>query len=110
MKLSELSQKIQKANASLQELSDSCNELNKTMLRAVGFNMRKKNNVSCPKCNSLNVAPLGDSKKGFSFGKAIGGGLLIGGVGTMAGFIGKKRGNNFYCQDCGSIYTVKFKK
>ena len=98
MKLRELTQKIQEASASLQEFSDSWNELSKTML--------------CPKCDSLNVAPIGESKKGFSVGKAIGGGVLTGGlgIGTMAGFIGKKRGNNFYCQDCGNIYTVKYKK
>ena len=110
MKLNDLSQKIQKANNSLKEFSDSCNELSKTMFRAAGFKTKKKNNVSCPKCDSLNVVPIGESKKGFSMGKAIGGGILTGGIGTMAGFIGKKRGNNFYCQDCGNIYTVKFKK
>lgn len=110
MKLRELAQKIQEASASLQEFHDSCNELNKTMLRSVGIRKKEKNNVRCPKCGSLNVAPIGESKKGFSVGKAIGGGVLTGGLGTMAGFIGKKRGNNFYCQDCGNIYTVKYKK
>lgn len=110
MKLRELTQKIQEASASLQEFHDSCNELNKTMLRSVGIRKKEKNNVRCPKCGSLNVAPIGESKKGFSVGKAIGGGVLTGGLGTMAGFIGKKRGNNFYCQDCGNIYTVKYKK
>lgn len=110
MKLSELSQKIKKANDSLKEFSDSCTELSKTMLRSAGIQKKEKNNVRCPKCGSLNVAPIGESKKGFSVGKAIGGGVLTGGIGTMAGFIGKKRGNNFYCQDCGNIYTVKYKK
>lgn len=110
MKLRELTQKIQEASASLQEFSDSCNELSKTMLRSAGIKKREKNNVRCPKCDNLNVAPIGESKKGFSVGKAIGGGVLTGGLGTMAGFIGKKRGNNFYCQDCGNIYTVKYKK
>ena len=112
MKLSELSQKIKKANDSLKEFSDSCNELSKTMLRPAGIQKKEKNNVRCPKCGNLNVAPIGESKKGFSVGKAIGGGVLTGGlgIGTMAGFIGKKRGNNFYCQDCGNIYTVKYKK
>lgn len=110
MKLRELAQKIQEVSTSLQEFHDSCNELNKTMLRSVGIQKKEKNNVRCPKCGSLNVAPIGESKKGFSVGKAIGGGVLTGGLGTMAGFIGKKRGNNFYCQDCGNIYTVKYKK
>ena len=45
MKLSELSQKIQKANNSLKEFSDSCNELSKTMLRSAGIKKREKNKV-----------------------------------------------------------------
>lgn len=42
MKLSELSQKIQKANNSLKEFSDSCNELSKTMLRSAGIKKEEK--------------------------------------------------------------------
>lgn len=63
MKLSELSQKIKKANDSLKEFSDSCNKLSKTMLQSAGIQKKEKNNVRCPKCGSLNVAPIGESKK-----------------------------------------------
>lgn len=65
MKLSELSQKIKKANDSLKEFSDSCNKLSKTMLQSAGIQKKEKNNVRCPKCGSLNVAPIGESKKAF---------------------------------------------
>ena len=63
--------------------------------------------AKCPKCKSLNVAPMGINKKGFSVGKAVGGYILTGGIGTMAGFIGKKKGYDFYCMDCGKTFTVK---
>ncbi len=50
---------------------------------------------------------MGTNKKGFSVGKAVGGYILTGGIGTMAGFIGKKKGYDFYCMDCGKTFTVK---
>lgn len=50
--------------------------------------MAKK--VKCPKCKSLNVQLLGQDRKGFSVGKAIGGAILTGGIGTLAGFVEKK--------------------
>ena len=64
-------------------------------------------NVKCPKCGSLDVVPLGQDKKGFSVGKMVGGGLLLGGVGLAAGFIGKKGKYQLYCQNCGHRYEVK---
>ena len=40
---------------------------------------------SCPKCSSTSIT---DHKRGFGLGKALVGGVLTGGVGLLAGFIG----------------------
>jgi transposase-like protein len=63
--------------------------------------------AKCPNCKSINIEPVGENKKGFSVGKAIVGGVLTGGIGTLAGFVGKKKGYDFICKDCGRIFTVK---
>ena len=63
--------------------------------------------VKCPKCKSLNVALLGQDRKGFSMGKMVGGAVLTGGIGALAGFIGKKGKYQFYCQDCGKRFEHK---
>ena len=48
-----------------------------------------------------------NDRKGFSFGKAAGGVLLTGGVGSLAGFAGKKgKYDIWHCKDCGK----RFKK
>ena len=47
--------------------------------------------MRCPKCKSTNIQVLGERRKGFSIGKAIGGALLTNGIGLLAGFAGKKR-------------------
>lgn len=67
--------------------------------------MAKK--VKCPKCKSLNVQLLGQDRKGFSVGKAIGGAILTGGIGTLAGFVGKKGKYDMFCGDCGHRFQVK---
>ena len=61
----------------------------------------------CPKCKSTNIQVLGERRKGFSVGKAIGGGLLTGGIGLLAGFTGKKGKFEVFCQDCGHRWKVK---
>ncbi|PWT35762.1 hypothetical protein DKZ22_10920 [Limosilactobacillus reuteri] len=61
--------------------------------------------MKCPKCRSTNVQPLGVHKKGFSVGKAIGGAVLTGGVGAVAGFLGKNTNQtDFVCMDCGKQF------
>ena len=40
--------------------------------------------MQCPKCKSTDIEVLGQKKKGFSVGKAFGGALLTGGIGTLA--------------------------
>lgn len=64
--------------------------------------------VKCPKCESLDLGIIGDDKKGFSVGKAIGGTILSGGVGALAGFIGTSGKHNLWrCRNCGNEFETK---
>lgn len=61
--------------------------------------------LKCPYCGSTSIQPLGQHKKGFSVGKAVGGVVLTGGVGALAGFAGKKTGQtDFVCMSCGKQF------
>ncbi len=66
-----------------------------------------KNAIKCPYCNSKNVQFMQQNKKGFSVGKAVGGAVLTGGIGTLAGFAGKKGKKQWHCQECGNIFETK---
>lgn len=55
------------------------------------------NTARCPKCGSTSLATV---KKGFGVGKAITGGILVGGIGLLAGFIGKNK-LEVVCLNCG---------
>ncbi len=74
-------------------------------------NMKNKNpaakNADCPACGSANVRALGENKEAFSVGKAVGGMVLVGGIGALAGFAGKKNGYDVVCGDCGHRFLVK---
>ena len=63
--------------------------------------------IKCPKCKSTNIQVMGNHRKGFSVGKAIGGALLIGRIGTLAGFAGKKGKYEVFCMNCGHRWKVK---
>lgn len=63
--------------------------------------------IKCPKCNSTNVQFMQQDKKAFSVGKAVGGTVLTGGVGALAGFAGKKGKKQWFCQNCNSIFETK---
>lgn len=56
----------------------------------------------CPKCMSISVQPI---KKGFSLGKAVVGGVLTGGIGILAGAIGKNK-IDMYCMKCGNKFKA----
>lgn len=72
--------------------------------------------IKCPRlrCRSTNVIPV-DTKKKFSFSKAIVGntvGGLIGGptgaiLGGAVGIKGKNGKTKFVCQNCGKVFEVK---
>lgn len=76
--------------------------------------MAKK--IKCPSllCGSTNVIPV-DTKKKFSFGKAIVGntvGFALGGpvggvIGAATGIKGKNGKTKFICQECGKVFEVK---
>lgn len=40
-----------------------------------------------------------NNRKSFSVNKAVGGAALTGGIGTLAGFAGKKGKDQWFCQD-----------
>ena len=62
----------------------------------------------CPLCGSTDLQVTGgNNKKDFSLGKAVGGALLVGGVGALAGFLGEGSDKaDILCMNCG----LKFKK
>lgn len=57
--------------------------------------------IICPRCHSSNVRT---GKKGFGLGKAAIGGLILGPVGLLGGFIGKNQ-LKFTCNNCGSTWS-----
>lgn len=63
--------------------------------------------VKCPQCKSIKTEYLGQNKKGFSVGKAVLGGMLTAGVGTLAGFAGKKGKYTWHCNECGCMFETK---
>mgnify|MGYP001089561492 FL=1 len=57
--------------------------------------------VRCPRCRSTQLSA---NKKGFGLGKAAAGGLLLGPVGLLGGFLGSSK-VKITCLKCG--YTWK---
>ncbi|MED4228357.1 TerD family protein [Neobacillus cucumis] len=57
--------------------------------------------IMCPRCHSTNVST---GKKGFGIGKAAIGGLILGPVGLLGGFLGKNQ-LKFTCNHCGSSWS-----
>lgn len=63
--------------------------------------------LKCPKCKSTNIQVVGQNRKAFSVGKAVAGGLLTGGIGTLVGFAGKKGKTECFCTECGKRFKIK---
>ena len=61
--------------------------------------------IKCPKCGSTQLIA---NKKGFSLGKAAVGGLLLGGVGLLAGAIGNNNIVRYICTDKLQFYGHLF--
>ncbi|WP_040209620.1 TerD family protein [Neobacillus jeddahensis] len=57
--------------------------------------------IVCPRCHSTNVRT---GKKGFGLGKAAIGGLILGPVGLLGGFIGKNQ-LKLTCNSCGNSWS-----
>lgn len=80
-------------------------KLQKNQLKIQKYQLKNRSKIKCPKCRSTNVQPLGVHKKGFSVGKAVGGTILVGGVGSLAGFAGKRsKKTDFVCMNCGKQF------
>lgn len=58
--------------------------------------------IRCPKCSSDQIFA---GKKGFSGGKAVGGALVLGPLGILAGLHGSKK-INLTCLNCGHEWLV----
>src|SRR5699024_9259361 len=76
--------------------------------QSVGIQLNN-NTIHCPKCHSTDVNFMDNKRKDFSVGKAIGGAVLTGGVGTLAGFAGKKGNDRWHCSNCGNVFEQKMK-
>lgn len=57
--------------------------------------------ISCIRCGSANVR---SGEKGFGIGKAAIGGLILGPIGLLGGFIGKNQ-LKFTCNNCGNSWS-----
>lgn len=56
--------------------------------------------ASCPVCGEKYGWKIVDSgSKGFSFGKAVAGAVLVGPVGLVGGALGKKKAT-YFCKKC----------
>jgi tellurium resistance protein TerD len=63
---------------------------------------RMKTEIRCPKCGSNQLAA---GSKGFGLGKAAAGGLLLGPVGLLSGFIGSGQ-VTLSCLRCGNRWKA----
>ena len=76
--------------------------------RASILRAKLKERMKCPRCGSQNIQMVGTHKQGFSVGKAVGGAILTGGVGSLIGFAGKQTDkSDWVCLDCGKSFTIK---
>ena len=88
--------------------SSEVNEIRVDKMEELQEKKRALKAPHCPKCKSTNIQILDNKKKAFSVGKAVGGAALTGGVGTIAGFAGK-RGKKYQaiCLNCGKSFDIK---
>jgi hypothetical protein len=90
------------------DLKNQVNEINDTndaktkAIKDKKIAMDEQGIAYCPKCLSVSVQPM---KKGFSFGKAVVGGVLTGGIGIVAGSIGANK-IKMHCNKCGYKYKA----
>ena len=77
----------------------------KTLTMKADGKVEGDTDLFCPYCNSDNVQPLGQHHQAFSVGKAVGGAVLTGGVGAVAGFLCKNtKQTDFGCMNCGKQF------
>lgn len=94
------------------KINDLINQIGIEVIDKPNFNSSLPSNppptahiVKCPNCKGTDLENLGNNKKSFSVGKAVGGAVLTGGIGTLAGFAGKKgKTDKWHCKNCGQIF------
>ena len=70
------------------------------------------NRVTCPRCGSLNVTPMGKSGSSTAermiFGKMMMGlvGAMMGLVGAMMGYFASSEKYDFHCANCGEVFSI----
>lgn len=89
----------------MKAFGDGVSKSSNVAIDKINDKMSGNKNIKCIRCKSTNVEYMTNDRKGFSVGKAAAGGLLTGGVGTLAGFAGKKgKKNIWHCKDCGKQF------
>lgn len=63
--------------------------------------------IRCPYCGSISKQFIRKDRRAFSTGKALGGMLLLGKSGFLAGFFGKKEKRYYHCINCGRNFEIK---
>lgn len=71
-----------------------------TTAKTIKKNNTDNNKIRCPKCKSINVI---GGKKGFSGTQAVGGAIITGGIGILAGTIGSNK-VELSCLSCGNKF------
>lgn len=83
------------------------NDVNNQDDRVKNPHSTQTNTLVCPNCQSTDVSFVQNNKKAFSLGKAAAGATLTGGIGTLAGFAGKKGNNQWHCKNCGQLFETR---
>lgn len=65
--------------------------------------MKKEDEIHCPRCESTQLTA---GTKGYSIGKGVAGGLLLGPIGLLGGLIGHKK-VTITCLKCGYKWYVR---
>lgn len=98
---------LTRVNASSKNMEKESTQHKESYFEKIARENEEKKIPHCPKCNSRNLQILGQHKKGFSLGKAVGGAVLTGGIGTLAGFAGKRTKKvDVICMNCGNKFKM----
>ena len=74
----------------------------KETIKSFNQKIMEEDNIKCPKCRSTQLTT---NKKGFSGKQAIGGAILTGGIGLLAGTIGSNK-VVITCLKCGNKFNI----